>query len=180
MTYYRKPGWPPPTKYNEDRVQAERQYKIRTMHRPPPEPVLDRTGKDDAFGGDAHVTWCNEEARLRKEVQDEARALLQAGIAASAEARSYDLSMQEREELDANLDTYLFAFIRASNALAAHWYSRPPADPDWLLGIDPTMPAERIAQWPACGTWEPPEAHTSMKARLASIAAAAAKAGKHP
>ena len=58
---------------------------------------------------------------------------------------------------------------------AAHWYSRPPAEPDWLLGLDPTMPAERTAQWPACGTWAPPEAHTTMKARLASIAAAAAK-----
>jgi hypothetical protein len=143
---------------------AKRTWELKEINHSPPAPVLDRTGKDDAFGGDTHIAWCVEEERLVTVRAQSVRDLQKHNMC--ARPRTAEEALEQEEKAAA----LLIAYAHAANAHSQHWYSRPPSEPDWLLGIDPTFTPKRLATIAACGTWNPPARHSDMKARLARIA----------
>jgi hypothetical protein len=145
------------------RRHAHRMHRLSAVRKGPPKPVLDRTGRDDAFGGDEHVAWVAEDGRLFASVQAAARAQNRLFMSLLPDGEFQELEWERRFE------ETLFAHAYATEALAQHRYSRPPCKPDWMLGVAQFM-ACRPEDWPACGTWVPPATNDDIKARLARLA----------
>jgi len=143
----------------KERKRISLTLRLKAVHKGPPQPLHDRTGRHDAFGSDEHVAWVAEDGRLFANISVAARALNQL-----AEIDGDELAMERR------LEAALHAHAYATEALVQHRYSRPPCKPDWMLGVAQFM-ACRPEDWPACGTWVPPATNDDIKARLARLAA---------